>query len=85
MTFSLLSLREDERFKEEYFTDDEKFIKGFHVWFKSTYEYKNEWIIIISRKENDRIRVFCTINDFDSLEKKIIEDCKQALNKERKE
>lgn len=73
------------KFKEENLTEDEKTIRGFRFWFKSSYEYKHEWIKVSSCKEEDRRRVFCKIDDVKLFEQKIIEDCHKVLNEARAE
>lgn len=74
-----------KKFRENYFTDDEKNKNGFHVFFKPSWEYKKDWIIITSRKGENRKMVFCKIDDEREFEKKIIEDCKKQLSEARAE
>ena len=74
-----------KKFRRENLTDDERNIKGFYIWFKSTWEYKKEWITISSRKGEDHRRVFCKIDDVKAFEEKIIEDCKKELAEARTE
>lgn len=73
------------KFKEENLTEEEKNIIGFYLWFKCSYEYKNEWIKVSSCKGEDRRRVFCKIDDVKLFEQKIIENCHKVLNEARAE
>ena len=78
-----------KNFKEENYTDEEKNINGFYVFYKSSHEYKDFWITIVTcrYKElcDDHPRVFCRIDDPEAFNSKVIADCKEKLNKARQE
>lgn len=78
-------VREIQReFKRKNLTEEEKTIKGFHVFFNGGWKYKRYWIKAFSQKGEERRRVFCQIEDIKLLEDKVIEDCWIDLNKARK-
>ncbi len=77
--------RIQSKFREEFYSDDEKNIKGFHTFFKSAYEYKNYWITVKTTRGDEHRRVFCELGDSKSFESQVIEDCKQALAEARAE
>lgn len=72
-----------KKFKEDNYTEEEKNIKGFYVWFSGDYIYKDNWIRIVTRKGDDRRRVFCSINDIKVLEDAVIANCKDRLAEAR--
>jgi len=77
-------VRETQRkFKAVNYTDEEKNLKGFYVFYPLAWEYKNEWIHISSCKGEEHQRVFCKIDDYKILENKIIEDCQNNLAEAR--
>lgn len=77
-----------QNFKNEYFTEEQKNIKGFHIWFKPSYDYRRfEWIKIHTHREKEtgQMRVFCKIGDTREFEELVFNDCKKEYNEQSRE